>query len=35
MPRCSYCLPTMKPVMFCRKRRGILRLEQRETKWAP
>ena len=22
MPSCSYCLPTMKPVMFCRNRSG-------------
>ena len=26
MPRASYFLPTMKPVMFCRKTSGILLL---------
>ncbi len=35
MPPCSYCLPTMNPVMFWRKTRGILRMAQRVTKWAP
>ena len=35
MPRCSYCLPTMNPVMFWRKTSGILRIAQRVMKCAP
>ena len=35
MPSASYCLPTMKPVMFCRKTSGILRWSHSSMKWAP
>ena len=35
MPPASYFRPTMKPVMFCRKSRGILRWQQSSMKCAP
>ena len=35
MPAFSYCLPTMKPVMFCKKTSGIFRLAQSSMKCAP
>ena len=35
MPSCSYFLPTMKPVMFCRKSSGTLRRAQISMKCAP
>ena len=35
MPVASYFLPTMKPVMFCRKRSGIPRCAQSSMKCAP
>lgn len=35
MPPFSYLRPTMKPVMFCRKSRGIPRCEQSWMKCAP
>ena len=35
MPPCSYFLPTMKPVMFCRKTRGMPRWQASSMKWAP
>jgi hypothetical protein len=35
MPPASYSVPTMKPVMFCRKTSGIFRLQQSSMKWAP
>ncbi len=35
MPWFSYLRPTMKPVMFCRKRRGMPRWLASSMKWAP
>ncbi len=35
MPSASYFLPTMKPVMFCRKTSGILRCPHSSMKCAP
>ena len=35
MPPFSYSLPTMKPLMFCRKTIGVLRWLQSSMKWAP
>src|ERR687888_451409 len=35
IPPASYSLPTMKPVMFCRKRSGTRRLQASSTKCAP
>ncbi len=35
MPPASYFLPTMKPVMFCRKSRGIPRWAQSSMKCVP
>ena len=35
MPPASYSLPTMKPVMFCRKTSGMRRLQASSTKCAP
>ncbi len=35
MPPFSYLRPTMKPVMFWRKRRGMPRWAQSWMKWAP
>ena len=35
MPPASYFLPTMKPVMFCRKTSGMPRWPQSSMKWAP
>jgi hypothetical protein len=35
MPSFSYFRPTMKPVMFCRKMRGILRWQHSSMKCAP
>ena len=35
MPRFSYSLPTMKPVMFCRKSSGMPRWLHSSTKCAP
>src|SRR6266404_1166484 len=32
MPPCSYFLPTMKPVMFCKKRSGTPRAQQSSMK---
>ena len=35
MPPASYSLPTMKPVMFCRKTSGTRRLHASSMKCAP
>ena len=35
MPPASYSLPTMKPVMFCRKSSGTRRLHASSMKCAP
>ena len=35
MPPSSYFLPTMKPVMFCRKRSGTRRSQHSSMKCAP
>ena len=35
MPPRSYCLPTMKPVMFCRKSSGTRRWQASVMKWVP
>ena len=35
MPPASYCLPTMKPVMFCRNTSGMRRWSHSSTKCAP
>src|SRR5204863_11717 len=35
IPPASYSLPTMKPVMFCRKTSGIFRLQASSMKCAP
>ena len=35
MPPCSYCLPTMKPVMFWRKRSGTRRWQASVMKCVP
>ena len=35
IPPCSYFLPTMKPVMFCRNTSGMRRCSQSSMKCAP
>src|SRR5690606_39539563 len=35
LPIFSYLRPTMKPVMFCRNTKGVLRWQHSSMKWAP